>query len=188
MAFRGCTGRGQNLGARGFFALRCAAIDSKKEPAACETSGGYSNPLKKFLMDIQIATLCDFAADYNGKLVISGTFDTLAARAVPVVHPSCALAMRFCFTPEDAGRHKLSINIINEDGESLDPNNMPIEPEFDVQLPKNVPFLTRNIVMNLQGLRFEEAGIYSIDIGCDGEILVRLPLRIVQVSNETQMA
>jgi hypothetical protein len=144
------------------------------------------------IMDIQIATLCDFAADYNGKLVISGTFDTLAARAVPVVHPACALAMRFCFTPEDAGRHKLSINIINEDGESLDPNNMPIEPEFEVALPKNVPFLTRNIVMNLQGLRFPESGIYSIDIGCDGEILVRLPLRIVQVTQgpngETQMA
>lgn len=135
-------------------------------------------------MDIQIATLCDFAADYNGKLVISGTFDTLVARAVPVVHPSCALALRFCFTPEDAGRHKLSINIIDEDGESLDPNNMPIEPEFEVQLPKNVPFLTRNIVMNLQGLRFPEAGIYSIDIGCDGEVLVRLPLRIVQVTQD----
>jgi hypothetical protein len=133
-------------------------------------------------MDIQIATLCDFAADYNGKLVITGTFDTLAARAVPVVHPACALALRFCFTPEDAGRHKLSINIINEDGESLDPNNMPIEPEFEVQLPKNVPFLTRNIVMNLQGLRFAQAGIYSVDIGCDGEVLVRLPLRIVQVT------
>ena len=60
------------------------------------------------------------------------------------------------------------------------------------QLPKNVPFLTRNIVMNLQGLRFPESGIYSIDIGCDGEILVRLPLRIVQVTQgpngETQMA
>ena len=151
-----------------------------------------THPFQHPHMDIQIATLCDFAADYNGKLVISGTFDTLAARAVPVVHPSCALAMRFCFTPEDAGRHKLSINIINEDGESLDPNNMPIEPEFDVQLPKNVPFLTRNIIMNLQGLRFEEAGIYSIDIGCDGEILVRLPLRIVLVNQgpngETQMA
>ena len=133
-------------------------------------------------MDIQIATLCDFATDYNGKLVISGTFDTLVARAVPVVHPSCALALRFCFTQEDAGRHKLSINIIDEDGESLDPNNMPIEPEFEVQVPKNVPFLTRNIVMNLQGLRFPKIGIYSIDIGCDGEVLVCLPIRILQVS------
>ena len=133
------------------------------------------------IMDIQIATLCDFAADYNGKLVVSGTFDTLAARSLPVVHPACALALRFCFTQEDAGRHQLSINIIDEDGVSLDPANMPIKPEFDVQLPKNAPFLTRNLVMNLQGLRFPEDGIYSIDIGCDGEILVRLPLRVVQV-------
>ena len=135
-------------------------------------------------MDIQIATLCDFAADYNGKLVISGTFDTLAARALPVVHPACALAMRFCFTQEDVGRHKLSINIINEDGESLDPANMPIEPEFEVKLPKEVPFNTRNMVMNLQGLRFSEDGIYSIDIGYDGELMMRLPLRVLTVNAE----
>ena len=135
-------------------------------------------------MDIQIATLCDYAADYNGKLVISGTFDTLAARALPVVHPSCALAMRFCFTQEDVGRHKLSINIINEDGESLDPANMPIEPEFDVKMPKEIPFNTRNMVMNLQGLRFTEDGIYSIDIGYDGELMMRLPLRILKVNAE----
>ncbi|MEP4079233.1 DUF6941 family protein [Haloferula sp.] len=132
-------------------------------------------------MDIQIAALCDHAADYNGKLVVTGAFDTLAARAVPVVHPTCALALRFCFTQEDAGRHKLSINIIDEDGTSLDAENMPIEPEFEVQLPPNVPFLTRNLIMNLQGLRFPTAGIYSVDIGCDGELMMRLPLRIVKV-------
>jgi hypothetical protein len=132
-------------------------------------------------MDIQIAALCDHSADYNGKLVVTGAFDTLAARALPVVHPNCALALRFCFTQEDAGRHKLSINIIDEDGKSLDSQNMPIEPEFEVQLPPNVPFLTRNLIMNLQGLRFPNAGIFSVDIGCDGELLMRLPLRIVQV-------
>jgi len=96
--------------------------------------------------------------------------------------------MRFCFTREDLGKHKLSINIIDEDGESLDPNNMPIEPDFDVQLPKDIPFLTRNIVMNLQGLRFNKDGIYSIDIGCDGELLVRLPLRVVKVNQDGSMA
>jgi hypothetical protein len=133
-------------------------------------------------MDIQIATLCDFAADYNGKMVVSGTFDALAARALPVVHPQCALAMRFCFTPEDEGRHKMSITVINEDGEPLDPKNMPIEPEFEVRLPGTVPFLTRNVVMNLQGLRFPAAGIYSVDISCDGELIQRLPLRILQVN------
>jgi hypothetical protein len=132
-------------------------------------------------MDIQIATLCDFASDYTGRMVISGTFDTLAARSLPLVHPSCFLAMRFCFTQEDSGRHKLSINIINEDGDSLDTKNMPIEPEYEVQLPNNVPFMTRNVVLGLQGLRFPTDGIYSVDIACDGEILVRLPLRVVLV-------
>ncbi len=168
-------------------ALRAGACGYTSGRAAHSRASVLSN-LYNYDMDIQIATLCDFAADYNGKLVISGTFDTLAARALPVVHPSCALAMRFCFTQEDVGRHKLSINIINEDGDSLDPNNMPIEPEFDVQLPKGVPFLTRNIVMNLQGLRFPEDGIYSIDIGCDGEMLMRLPLRVVKVNPENNGA
>lgn len=135
-------------------------------------------------MDIQIATLCDFAAEYNGKLVTSGSFDTLVARQFPVVHPMCALALRFCFTQEDSGRHKLSLNIINEDGESLDPQNMPIEPEFEVGLPPNVPFLTRNVILNLQGLRFPSAGLYSVDIACDGEIHSRLPLRIVQATQQ----
>jgi len=133
-------------------------------------------------MDFQIATLCDHASDYNGKLVLNGTFDTLAARALPVVHPHCSLALRICFTPEDIGHHKFSITIINEDGETLDPKNMPIEPEFEVKLPDNVPFMTRNIVMNLQGLQFPRAGLYSLDISCDGELSVRLPLRIVEVS------
>lgn len=137
-------------------------------------------------MDIQIATLCDFASDYNGKLVISGTFDTLFARALPIVHPQCAFAMRFCFVPEDEGRHKLSITIIDEDGNPLDAKNMPIEPEFEVRLPERAPFMTRNIVMNLQGLRFPKAGIYSIDLSCDGELLQRLPLRIIEVTPQPQ--
>ena len=132
-------------------------------------------------MDYQIATLCDFAADYNGKLVIHGTFDTLAAPQLPVVHQHCSLAMRICFTPEDIGHHKFSITIINEDGEVLDPNSFPIEPEFDVKLPDSAPFMTRNIVMNFQGLRFPSAGLYSLDISCDGELSVRLPMRIVEV-------
>lgn len=132
-------------------------------------------------MDFQVATLCDYAADYNGKLIINGTFDTLAARQLPVVHPQCSLALRICFTPEDIGHHKFSITIINDDGEVLDPNNMPIEPEFDVKLPDSAPFITRNIVMNLQGLRFPRAGLYSLDISCDGELSVRLPLRIAEV-------
>ncbi|KAA4222263.1 hypothetical protein F3D15_24370, partial [Bacteroides ovatus] len=47
-------------------------------------------------MDILVSTLCDFAADYQGKLCIQGGFDSLVARQFPVVHPVCAVALRVC--------------------------------------------------------------------------------------------
>ncbi len=131
-------------------------------------------------MDIQIATLCDHAADYNGKMVISGTFETLAAREFPVIHPTCALALRICVTPEDTGEHKMEINIIDEDGKKID-EKMPMKANFPVELPESVSFLSRNIVLNLQGLKFEQEGVYFADITIDGELMSRLPLRIVDI-------
>jgi len=131
-------------------------------------------------MDIQLAALCDHAADYGGKMVVSGTFDVLGARALPVIHPQCVLALRVCLTPEDKGSHKLGINIIDEDGKAID-DKMPINADFPVEVPEGVPFFTRNLVMNFQGLKFEKAGIYYIDISIDGELAQRLPLRVVQV-------
>ena len=65
-------------------------------------------------MDIQVAVLCDYAADYQGKLCVQGAFDTLFARQFPVIHPACALALRLCLTPEDSGDHKLGISIIGQ--------------------------------------------------------------------------
>ena len=140
-------------------------------------------------MDIQIATLCDFAADYgNGKLVINGTFDALRAPQLPVVHPHWSLAMRICVLPEDSGDHKMTINIIDEDGKSIDPSKMPIRAEMPIQVPDEVPFLTRNLVLNFQGLKFPGEGIYHVDVTIDGELVVRLPLRIAQARDKPQSA
>ena len=134
-------------------------------------------------MDIQIATLCDFAADYNGKLVISGTIDVLAAPNLPIVQPQCCLAIRLCITPEDNGPHKFSVNIIDSDGHSLD-EKMPIEADMPIEIPDEVPFVTRNLILNLQGLRFQETGVYFVDISIDDELVQRLPLRVVQMEQK----
>ena len=139
-------------------------------------------------MDIQIATLCDYATDYNGKMVIAGTFDALAAKALPIVHPQCALAMRICMTPEDTGKHTLAINIIDADGAPIDPQKMPIKADMPVQVPENVAFVTRNLVVNFQGLRFPVAGVYSVDISLDEELVMRVPLRIVEVQQQEASA
>ncbi len=139
-------------------------------------------------MDIQVAVLCDYAADYQGKLCVQGAFDTLFARQFPVVHPACALALRLCLTPEDAGDHKLGISIVDEDGVALDPERMPIIGDLHVALPEGAAFLTRNLIMNFQGLKFEKSGTYSVDLTLDGEIISRTPLRLVLVQQDGPQA
>ena len=136
-------------------------------------------------MDLQIASLCDFAAEYQGKMVVSGAFDALAAKATPIVHPQCSLAMRFCFTPEDAGDHELTITIIDEDGKAIN-DKMPIKGAMPVQVPDNVAFVSRHLIVGFQGLQFPRPGVYSVDILVDGELIQRLPLRIIQVDEKQQ--
>ncbi len=136
-------------------------------------------------MDILVSTLCDFAADYQGKLCIQGGFDSLVARQFPVVHPVCAVALRICLTPEDEGTHELGLSIVDADGTPLDKERMPIKINFPVPaFPEGASFFTRNLIMNFQGLRFEKPGNYSIDLTVDGELASRVPFRVVQVQEE----
>jgi hypothetical protein len=132
-------------------------------------------------MEIQVATLCDSAMDYNGKLCVLGTFDTICSRGTPVVHPQCALALRICFRPGDEGTRRLAIRFIDADGKQLMP---PIGTQIQVKLPDDGYFVTRNIVLNLQRLKFEEVGHFSIDISADGEMLTRVPLRVMLLQPE----
>jgi hypothetical protein len=127
-------------------------------------------------MNVQLATLCDSAADYSGKLCILGAFDTLCAREFPVVHPHCALALRIQFEGSDVGRHAITIRGLNPAGEEFLPA---FRPEVDVSFPSSfVPFVTRNLVLNLQRMKFESAGVYKWVIDSGGEELMTVPLRV----------
>lgn len=138
-------------------------------------------------MDFQIATLCDYAADHQGKMTIVAPFDALAARDLPVRHPQCALAMRVCMTPEDNGDHAMHITLIDEDGQPVNAQ-MPIKADLPVKIPDEVSFVTRNLIVNFQGLEFKNVGVYSVDITLDDELAVRIPLRVVKVDEKGQAA
>ncbi len=128
-------------------------------------------------MDVQVATLCDSAADYNGKLCVLGTFDTICSKQVPVVHPHCALALRVCFQPGDEGNHRFTIKFIDADGKAVMPQ---LQSDIvEISLPSDAYFLTRNIVINMQRLKFDRVGLFSIDISVDDQILSRVPLRVM---------
>ena len=132
-------------------------------------------------MEVQVATLCDSAHDYNHKLCIMGTFDTICSTHLPVVHPECAIALRICFKPGDEGDHEISINFIDDDGKPKMPS---IQSRINVQLPPDAYFLTRNLVINIQRLQFDDVGQFSIDVSADGEMLTRIPLRVMLVDKK----
>ena len=127
-------------------------------------------------MDIQAALLCDSATDYRGKLCILGTFDTIITNTLPSVHPHCSIAIRIIFRDSDEGMHKLKLRLINEDGKNILPS---LEPELHVKLPDNVYFYSRNLIFNLQQIKFEQAGLYSIDVIIDEQMACRIPLQVV---------
>ncbi len=129
-------------------------------------------------MIVQIATLCDSASDYNGKLCMLGAFDTLCSRQFPVNHPSCALVIRLMFSPSDTGRHSFRVSCKDNAGnEVLKP--LPLEPPLEVVFPGSfVPFVTRNIILNLQNIRFEKPGLVTWQLEKDGRVITSIPLRV----------
>lgn len=126
-------------------------------------------------MDVQVAALCDSAADYNGKLCLLGTFDTITARALPVVHPYCSIAIRIKFSKVEEGNHKLKIGIIDDDGKLVMPG---IEASMELTIPEGLFFVSRNMVLNIQQLKFEREGQYSIEIAIDGRLEASIPLQV----------
>ena len=127
-------------------------------------------------MEIQVATLCDSASDYNGKLCVLGTFDTICSSGIPIIHSHCSLALRICFKPGDEGRHTVTVRFINDDGK---PIMKTFSESIDIKLPNNAYFLTRNLILNFQRLTFAATGQFSIDVSVDDEMLARIPLRVL---------
>lgn len=129
-------------------------------------------------MDIQTAVLCDAATDSQGKLNILGTFDTIYTAQLPAVHPQCSIALRMTFSKVEEGQHKVKLNFVDEDGRLVMPSiDIPVE----VAVPDETIFISRNFIINIQQLKFEKPGLYSIDIAMDGRQEGSIPLLVKHV-------
>jgi hypothetical protein len=129
-------------------------------------------------MNVQVAVLCDAATDDNGKLNLLGSFDTIYARELPAVHPQCAVALRVTFFSGDEGKRQMKLNFVDADGHSIMPGiDIPVE----VTLPEDMHFGTRNFIINIQQLKFEEPGLFSVDLSLDGQPQASIPLLVKHV-------
>lgn len=129
-------------------------------------------------MNIQMAVLCDAAADYGGKLNILGTFDTIYSSQFPAVHPHCAVALRITFEKSEEGRHPMKLSFGDEDGKPIVP---PIDLPVDVVVPGDATFVSRNFVLNIQGMKFDRPGLYSVNLVLNGRHEASIPLAVKPV-------
>lgn len=129
-------------------------------------------------MNTEVFVLCDAATDNHGKLNILGAFDTIWAPNAPVVHPFCAIALRIRFLRIEEGVHPLKINFVDEDGKNIMP---PIDGNINIKFSTDDESVAANLIINVQGLRLEKFGSYSIDLAINGRHIASLPLFLKQV-------
>lgn len=170
----------------GLLVRRCGSFLHRNWKPQCPACAKFPQPRRPMLqissasftfarMEIQVAALCDSAADYDGKLCLLGAFDTIVAGALPAIHPQCSVALRILFRKEEEGAHTVSVLFVDEDGRSIVP---PMETSFDVELPDDLFFSTRNLILNLQQLPFARHGAYSIDVSVDKRQMASIPLQV----------
>jgi len=131
-------------------------------------------------MKTEIFTLCDFAAEYAGKLNVVGAFDSVYVRQAPAKIPQCAVALRLRAEKRDAGKHLMKISIANAEGKSL---CTLAEAPFEVVVPEVAPSISLSFSVAINELNIGAIGVYSIELHLDGHLVTEVPLHVYQVNS-----
>ncbi len=132
-------------------------------------------------MNVEIIALCDAATDQQGKLNILGAFDTIFAKSLPVVHPQCAVALRLRFQRIEQGNHKITLHLVDEDGNLVIPS---LDADLQLQSPPQQDSGSVNMVLNIQKLKLEKYGSYAINLAIDGRQEASIPFYVRESSVE----
>lgn len=126
-------------------------------------------------MQVEILTLCDAAADYQGRLSLLGAFDTITATTFPAKHPQCSIALRIRFQRIEEGSHSIRIHVVDDDGELIMPN---LEGQIGVTFIDNTETASVNFLLGIQGLPLARPGTYAINLAVDGKQEASVPLYV----------
>ena len=124
-------------------------------------------------MRIEIFALCDAATGDLGKLSMLGAFDTIWASKTPAVHPQCTIALKVRFERIERGEHKVVVHFANSDGKNVIP---PAQGAITINFAEEQSSGAANLILNIQGLKLDSFGEYSIDLAIDGQQKASLPL------------
>lgn len=134
--------------------------------------------VEELMPKLDFAFLADAADAEPGRkfYVLGGGIDSIAAPALPVVHPLVALVLRLLVHPAEADRdHHLEIRMMDSDGAGLANLEGHFSATGQTQSGREIPL---NLVVNLVNTRFERQGDYSIEILINNQHMKSLPLRL----------
>lgn len=116
-------------------------------------------------MEYEIFTICDNAQNYNGKLVIVGTFDTIFSQGFPFVFESFSVAIKINCLTEEFKNGMLQAHLKEEKG------GKDVCAPFTIQVPidRNRTEQVITLVLNFNKVIFNEPGEYYIELKFNGD-------------------
>ncbi len=120
--------------------------------------------------DLQSSILCDdVRQERNGKFMLIGLFDAIAAQQFPINYPRLFMVSRWC---SGQGTFEQHTRILKPDQTSLlvEGKKIPVRLKTPEATATNV-----EVFMNVS---FEQEGTHWIEILLDGDLKLRYPLRV----------
>lgn len=122
--------------------------------------------------DLQACILCDdVRQERNGKFMLIGIFDALAAPKLPIRYSRLFLVTRWC---SGEGQFEQYTKILKPDQSTTLLQGRKISTNL------SSPEATATNVEVFMNASFTEFGTYWVEIGLDGDLKLRFPLRVAQ--------
>lgn len=118
-------------------------------------------------MQVDIFTLCDNAQEYNGKMVIVGTFNQLSASKFPAIHAEFALVASIRFDKNEKKEHDIEIGIKKSDSELF---LMPPAKMKASNADAKGEHTYVNLVVKGNNIEIKEPGNYIVYLKVDDEV------------------
>jgi len=123
-------------------------------------------------MKIEMFTVCDYAEEISGKLVVVGTFDTIFSSRFPCMHHQLSVVIRVRFDLWEFARHPFRIEIRDLEGKMcMDP----LVGAIDVVGAGNATAVS-HLLFSISNLRFTRPGVINFVIYMDDKELGSIPL------------
>jgi len=132
-------------------------------------------------MELRYAVMCDFFTQgHRGKTTIVNTFDTVyhVDPSKPIVLPRCFLVASFDASVAEGSSHKLTVRLLNADGDDV----MPLVADIPLTFTPRGPGypLRADFYVELVNIRLPDVGDYDFELVVSGTRLGRVGFYVVR--------